>query len=269
LSAPSDATVPDHHLSPPRPPAAPPTKGGHGPAVFAGFLGWTLDAFDFFLVVFSLTAIAQEFHRTDAEIALSITLTLMFRPVGAFIFGLMADRYGRRLPLMIDLVFYSVVEVATGFAHSFTTFLVLRALFGIGMGGEWGVHINPSDSASSFLIPRALIGMGMGLSFLALNTHLIQAAPRNLVSRVTSLTSAAQQVVTSFSVAGLTTLIVSRTNYYVKAGESRSPEAITHAFHNIYLVLACLAVGGLLCALTLRRPKVEGIAAKAPIVEMG
>jgi len=59
--------------------------------------------------------------------------------VGAFIFGLMADRYGRRIPLMIDLVFYSVVEVATGFAHSFTTFLVLRALFGIGMGGEWGV----------------------------------------------------------------------------------------------------------------------------------
>src|ERR1700674_295881 len=97
------------------PPTAPPTvlpvvlptKGGHGAALFAGFLGWTLDAFDFFLVVFSLTAIAQEFHRTDAEIALSITLTLMFRPVGAFIFGLMADRYGRRLPLMIDLVFYS------------------------------------------------------------------------------------------------------------------------------------------------------------------
>ena len=112
---------------------------GHGAALFAGFLGWTLDAFDFFLVVLSLTAIAQEFHRSDKEIALSITLTLAFRPVGAFIFGLMADRYGRRIPLMIDLVFYSVVEVATGFAHSFATFLVLRALFGIGMGGEWGV----------------------------------------------------------------------------------------------------------------------------------
>ena len=88
---------------------------GHGAAVLAGFLGWTLDAFDFFLVVFSLTAIAQEFHRSDAEIALSLTLTLAFRPVGAFIFGLMADRYGRRLPLMIDLVFYSVVEVAHRF----------------------------------------------------------------------------------------------------------------------------------------------------------
>ncbi len=123
----------------PTPSAAPLPKQGHGPALFAGFLGWTLDAFDFFLVVFSLTAIAKEFHRSDAQIALSITLTLVFRPLGAFIFGLMADRYGRRLPLMIDLVFYSVVEVLTGFAHSFTTFLVLRALFGIGMGGEWGV----------------------------------------------------------------------------------------------------------------------------------
>jgi SHS family lactate transporter-like MFS transporter len=117
----------------------PPIKDGHGPAVFAGFLGWTLDAFDFFLVVFALTAIAHEFHRPDRDIAISITLTLAFRPLGAFIFGLMADRYGRRIPLIIDLVFYSVVEVATGFAHSFTTFLVLRALFGIGMGGEWGV----------------------------------------------------------------------------------------------------------------------------------
>src|ERR1700722_7825489 len=120
-------------------PNQPPTVEGHGAAVFAGFLGWTLDAFDFFLVVLCLTAIAKEFHRSDKKIALSITLTLVFRPVGAFIFGLLADRYGRRLPLMIDLVFYSLVEVATGFAHSFTTFLVLRALFGIGMGGEWGV----------------------------------------------------------------------------------------------------------------------------------
>ncbi len=116
-----------------------PTSGDHTAAVIAGFLGWTLDAFDFFLVVFALTAIAQEFHKSDAEIAFSIFLTLAFRPVGAFLFGLMADRYGRRLPLMIDLIFYSVVEVATGFAHNFTTFLVLRALFGIGMGGEWGV----------------------------------------------------------------------------------------------------------------------------------
>ena len=108
-------------------------------AVVAGFLGWTLDAFDFFLVVMTLTAIAREFGKSDAAIALSLTLTLLFRPVGAFIFGLVADRYGRRLPLMIDLVFYSVIEVLTGLAPSYVTFLVLRALFGIGMGAEWGV----------------------------------------------------------------------------------------------------------------------------------
>jgi MFS transporter, SHS family, lactate transporter len=115
------------------------TRDSHRPAVIAGFLGWTLDAFDFFLVVMTLTAIAKEFGKTDAQIALSITLTLAFRPVGALIFGLLADRYGRRLPLMIDLVFYSVAEVLTGLAGSYTTFLVLRAMFGIGMGGEWGV----------------------------------------------------------------------------------------------------------------------------------
>src|SRR4051812_14414554 len=108
-------------------------------ALIAGFLGWTLDAFDFFLVVYCLTAIGREFHQSDSAVSLSLLLTLAFRPVGAFIFGLMADRYGRRLPLMIDLVFYSAVEVATGFAPNFTVFLVLRALFGIGMGGEWGV----------------------------------------------------------------------------------------------------------------------------------
>jgi len=112
---------------------------GHRAAVLASFLGWTLDAFDFFLVVFALTAIARDFHKTDAEMALTITVTLAFRPVGAFIFGLMADRYGRKIPLMIDLVFFSIVEVLSGFAPNYTVFFILRALFGIGMGGEWGV----------------------------------------------------------------------------------------------------------------------------------
>lgn len=112
---------------------------GHRAALFAGFLGWMLDAFDFFLVVVCLTAIAKEFHRPDKDIALSIALTLGFRPVGAFIFGLLADRYGRRLPLMLDLVFYSIIEVLSGLAPNYATFMVLRALFGIGMGGEWGV----------------------------------------------------------------------------------------------------------------------------------
>src|SRR5947207_115012 len=87
----------------------------------------------------TLSSIGASFQKTDAEMALSITITLAFRPVGAFIFGLLADRYGRRMPLMLDLVFYSIVEVLSGLAPNYTTFLILRALFGIGMGAEWGV----------------------------------------------------------------------------------------------------------------------------------
>src|SRR5579871_3836894 len=107
----------------------------HQTAVLAGFLGWTLDAFDFFLVVLCLTSIGDSFGRKDKDIALTLTMTLAFRPIGALIFGLLADRYGRRIPLMINLVFYSVIEVLSGLAPSFMWFLVLRALFGIGMGG--------------------------------------------------------------------------------------------------------------------------------------
>jgi SHS family lactate transporter-like MFS transporter len=114
-------------------------RGSAQSAVLASFLGWTLDAFDFFLVVFTLTAIGKEFGTSDAKMASTIAITLAFRPVGAFIFGLMADRYGRRLPLMLSLIFFSVMEVLSGLAPNYTTFFVLRALFGIGMGGEWGV----------------------------------------------------------------------------------------------------------------------------------
>ena len=108
-------------------------------ALLASFLGWALDAFDFFVLAFVIPTVAEEFHVGVPEIAECITVTLAFRPVGAFIFGLLADRYGRRLPLMINLVFYSLIEVLSGLAPDYTTFLVLRALFGIGMGGEWGV----------------------------------------------------------------------------------------------------------------------------------
>ena len=132
---------------------------GHRAALLAGFLGWTLDAFDFFLVGLSLTAIAAEFHKTDAEIALTITLTLAFRPVGAFIFGLLADRYGRRLPLMIDLIFYSFIEVFSGLAPNYITFVILRSLFGIGMGGEWGV----GASLAMEKVPPKLRGVLSGL----------------------------------------------------------------------------------------------------------
>ncbi len=118
---------------------APRRASDHRQAVFAGFLGWTLDAFDFFLVVFTLTEIGGEFGRSRAEMAFAVSMTLFMRPVGAFIFGLMADRVGRRIPLMVDLVFFSIIEVASGLAPNYTTFLILRALFGVGMGGEWGV----------------------------------------------------------------------------------------------------------------------------------
>src|SRR5579871_4855554 len=111
----------------------------HRHAVAASFLGWTLDAFDFFLVVFALGKIGADLHASRAEMAFAVSMTLYMRPVGAFIFGLIADRYGRRLPLMIDLVFFSIVEIASGLATSYWSFLILRGLFGIGMGGEWGV----------------------------------------------------------------------------------------------------------------------------------
>lgn len=110
----------------------------HWYAVGASTIGWTLDSFDYFVVIMVLTEIAKEFNRTNAEVALTITLTLAMRPVGAFLFGLMADKYGRRLPLMIDVIAFSALSVASGLAPNFTTFLVLRALFGIAMGGEWG-----------------------------------------------------------------------------------------------------------------------------------
>jgi SHS family lactate transporter-like MFS transporter len=116
-----------------------PVATDHRHAVAAGFLGWTLDAFDFFIVVFALTDIGKDLHATSSQMALAISMTLVMRPIGAFIFGLMADRYGRRLPLMLNLVFFSIIEVLSGLAPTYTSFLVLRILFGIGMGGEWGV----------------------------------------------------------------------------------------------------------------------------------
>src|SRR6516164_4599229 len=108
-------------------------------AVLASFLGWTLDAFDFFVVIFLFDALAQHFHVSKADIVLSVTGTLAMRPVGALIFGMLADRYGRRRPLMANVVFFSTIELLCGFAPNFTVFFILRLLFGIGMGGEWGV----------------------------------------------------------------------------------------------------------------------------------
>jgi SHS family lactate transporter-like MFS transporter len=108
-------------------------------AVLASFLGWALDAFDFFLLTFVIADIAKEFSTGIETIAEAIFVTLAMRPVGAFIFGLLAERFGRRPVLMFDILFYSVMELATAFSTSVEMLLVLRALFGIGMGGEWGL----------------------------------------------------------------------------------------------------------------------------------
>ncbi|NTJ67026.1 MFS transporter [Agrobacterium rhizogenes] len=107
--------------------------------VIAAYLGWTLDAFDFFILVFVLKHIAEEFHTDVPAVAVAIFLTLAMRPLGALIFGLAADRFGRRTTLMVDVLLYSVFEFLTGFSTGLTMFLVLRALFGVAMGGEWGV----------------------------------------------------------------------------------------------------------------------------------
>jgi SHS family lactate transporter-like MFS transporter len=105
----------------------------------ACFLGWSLDAFDFFILVFCVNALARQFQAAVSTISWAISLTLLMRPLGAFLFGRMADRFGRRPTLMLDIIAYSVFELASAFAPSLKVFLITRALFGIAMGGEWGV----------------------------------------------------------------------------------------------------------------------------------
>jgi MFS transporter, SHS family, lactate transporter len=105
----------------------------------ACFLGWSLDAFDFFILTFCVSAIAAQFQARISAVLEAVFLTLAFRPVGAFLFGMMADRFGRRPTLMVDILAYSALELASAFAPSLKVFLMTRALFGIAMGGEWGV----------------------------------------------------------------------------------------------------------------------------------
>jgi len=105
----------------------------------ACFLGWSLDAFDFFILILCVNALATQFHEKVSAITEAIFWTLAMRPVGAFLFGMLADKYGRRLTLMIDIIAYSVFELASAFAPSLKVFIIMRAFFGIAMGGEWGV----------------------------------------------------------------------------------------------------------------------------------
>lgn len=147
-------------------------------ALIAGFLGWTLDAFDFFILTFIMVDIAKEFHKSIPEIALTLTATLAMRPVGAFIFGLMADRYGRKKPLMINIIFYSVIEVLSGLAPSYGVFMILRLLYGIGMGGEWGVGASlvmesVSVKKRGFLSGLLQEGYAVGFMLAALAYYLV------------------------------------------------------------------------------------------------
>jgi len=127
--------------------------------VAASFLGWTLDAFDFFLMVFVLRDIAQEFNTQITNVTFAILLTLAMRPIGAYLFGRAADRWGRRPTLMVDVLLYSAIEFASGFAPNLAVLLVLRAIFGIAMGGEWGV----GASLTMESIPPQARGLVSGL----------------------------------------------------------------------------------------------------------
>lgn len=119
-----------------------PLKGFTPPqwrAFAAAYLGWLLDAFDYFIVVMVIDRIAADFHTKISAVSYALFLTLAFRPVGALLFGVIADKFGRRPSMMASILLFTAVELASGFAPSLQVFLVLRAVFGIGMGGEWGV----------------------------------------------------------------------------------------------------------------------------------
>lgn len=128
-------------------------------AVLSGFLGWTLDSFDFFVLVFVVSAVAKDFGRSIPAIALTITASLAMRPVGALVFGVLADRYGRRWLLMANIVFYSLMEILSGMAPTYEAFFIFRMLYGIGMGGTWGV----GASLAMESVPRKWRGLVSGL----------------------------------------------------------------------------------------------------------
>jgi SHS family lactate transporter-like MFS transporter len=108
-------------------------------AVTSGILGWVLDAFDFFVVIFLLDSLAAHFHVQKSAIVWTISITLAMRPVGALLFGALADRYGRKKPLIACVIYFSAATTLSAFAPNYILFFALRALYGIGMGGYWGI----------------------------------------------------------------------------------------------------------------------------------
>ncbi len=141
-------------------------------AVAASFLGWTLDALDFFVLTFVFPDIAAQFHVTIAAVAMALTLTLAFRPVGAFIFGRLADHYGRRHIFSLNILFYSIFGFATAFAPNLAAFFVIRGLFGVAMGGIWGVGASLAFES----IPSRARGFVSGLMQAGYSTGYLFAA---------------------------------------------------------------------------------------------
>jgi SHS family lactate transporter-like MFS transporter len=127
--------------------------------VLAAYLGWTLDAFDFFLMVFMFEDIARDLHSSTQVVVTAVLLTLGMRPIGAFVFGRLADRFGRKPALTWNIVAFSLLEMASGFAPTMTTLLIVRALFGVAMGGEWGV----GSALAMESIPASARGFVSGL----------------------------------------------------------------------------------------------------------
>src|ERR1700730_12140227 len=128
-------------------------------AVGSGILGWVLDAFDFFVVVFLFDTLAEHFHVSKASVVFTLTLTLAMRPIGAFFFGALADRYGRNRPLMLCVIYFYLYQELTGLAPNYLFFVVCRALYGIGMGGYWGIGASYAMESS----PRRFRGVLSGL----------------------------------------------------------------------------------------------------------
>jgi MFS transporter, SHS family, lactate transporter len=138
---------------------AEPVSPRWGFAVASGILGWILDAFDFFVLVFLVDVLANNFHVRKGDIVWTITVTLAMRPVGAVVLGSLADRFGRRRPLIACVLYFSIITALTPFAPSYAVFVVLRALYGIGMGGYWGIGASLVMESS----PRRWRGLFSGI----------------------------------------------------------------------------------------------------------
>jgi MFS transporter, SHS family, lactate transporter len=131
--------MPATHPAPTAPVTTASERANRRNAILSGFLGWTIDAFDFFVLIFVVSAIAKDFGRSVPAVALTITASLAMRPIGALVFGILADRHGRRGLLIANIIFYSAMEILSGLAPSYRSFFLFRMLYGIGMGGTWGI----------------------------------------------------------------------------------------------------------------------------------